>query len=371
MRVRTLLALFAVWSGGCSEQPLPVGDGGSSAVDAAAVTRPVVDASPDGPFRMDLAPPAIKLAPAANDFGSVEVGTMSAPFTFTVANTGSGVAARPEISISSPDSFTQTNDCAALPGGGSCRVTVVFRPASLGTKNGTLMVTSVPGGLASAALTGVGVVAALAVTPMNHEFGPGGVGSQSDPFTFSVINTGGAMLTSLSVVLTGADFVAPMVGNKCAGLLGLAPGASCTVAVGFKPVTRGLRAGMLVASGAGQTVTTPMAGSGLSPPQLALSPSILNFLGVVGQAGAPVTITVVNTGDQSTGEVNVALGGANAADFKIAGNTCLAPLAFASTCQITISVNAATAGMKAATLTASSPVGGMATATLTATVVTP
>jgi hypothetical protein len=99
-----------------------------------------------------------------------------------------------------------------------------------------------------------------------------------------------------------------------------------------------------------------------------LSPNAQNLLGVVGQTGAPVTITVANIGDQPTGQVTIALGGANASDFEIASNTCLAPLAFATTCQVTVAVSAATAGMKQATVTASSPVGGMALASLTATV---
>jgi hypothetical protein len=329
----------------------------------------VVDVAPelDAPSDMNLGPAGIKVAPTANDFGSVEINKMSAPITFIVTNTGSGVAGKPLISISSGD-FTQTNDCDAIAGGGTCHVTVVFRPTSVGAKMAALNVASVPGGNADAALFGTGVTVALAVNPATHDFGPATLGTQSDPFTLTVTNTGGATAAGLSVSLTGADFIASMAGNKCAGVISLAPGASCNVEVMFRPTSRGLKSGSLIAIGGGQTVTAALAGQGMTPAQLAVSPMQLDLAGPVGQAGSSVTIIVANIGDSATGAVTIALGGANAGDFKITSNGCLAPLAQYSTCQFAVAVNAATAGMKAATATASSTVGGMATTLLTATV---
>jgi hypothetical protein len=411
MRVRAFLVLLAVWSGGCSGgDPLPA-DGGSNGADvgaplgadaaatvdtadatavvdtadaavavdtadggAAVDTAPgaVVDCAPelDGPSDVNPALAGIKLATTFNDFGSIEINKMSAPFTFVVANTGTGVAGKPQISISSGD-FIQTNDCDAIPGGGTCKVTVVFRPTSVGSKQGTLMVTSVPGGSAYAALYGSGVMAALWVNPDIHDFGGAQIGTQSDPLTFTVANTGGAILGGLNVSLSGADFVAPAVGNKCAALTSLAPGASCVVGVQFKPTSRGVKTGSLTASGGGQTVTATFTGHGMTPAALAVSPMQVDLAGRVGQTSLPVTITVGNVGDAATGAIMIALGGANPGDFKITSNGCLAPLAFGASCQFAVAVNAATAGMKAATATASSNVGGMATATLSATVVTP
>jgi hypothetical protein len=401
MRVRTVLVLLAVWSGGCSGgDPLP-GDGGSGGADVgapmsadaaasvdtadafaavdsadaatAADTAPVpADVAPesDGPSDVGPASAGIKLAATSNDFGSVEIGRMSAPFTFAVTNTGSGVAGKPQISISSGD-FTQTSDCGAIPSGVTCYVTVVFRPTSVGAKTATLTIASVPGGIVSANLSGAGVTVALAVSPAVHDFGTTLIGSESDPFTFTVTSTGGATVAGLNVTLTGADFIAPMVGNKCAGVTSLPPGASCTIQVQFKPTSRGFKSGSLIASAGGQTVTSALSGQGLTPAQLAVSPMQVNLSGLAGQLGAPVTVTVGNVGDSATGAIGIALGGANPGDFKITSNGCLAPLAQFSSCQFAVAANASTAGMKAATVTASSPTGGMATTTLNATVVTP
>jgi hypothetical protein len=403
MRVRAVLVLLAVWSGGCSGGASHSTDGGSSTADAGAAVdtadtavdtgdaavdtadaavdtadagalvdsapAAVGDVAPESDASSDLNPASagIKLAPTATDFGSVEIGKMSAPFTFVVANTGSGVAGKPQISISSGD-FTQTNDCDAIPGGGTCKVTVVFKPTSVGSKQGMLTVASVPGGIATAALSGRGVTVGLAVMPSTHDFNPTLIGAESDSFTFTVTSTGSATVGGLSVTLTGADFIAPAVGNKCAGVASLPPGASCTIEVRFKPAGRGSKTGSLIASAGGQTVTVALSGQGLTPAQLAVSPMQPSLAGRVGQMSGPVTVTVANVGDSPTGAVSIALGGANPGDFKITSNSCLAPLAFASSCQFAVAVNAATAGMKEATATASSSVGGMATATLTATV---
>jgi hypothetical protein len=206
----------------------------------------------------------------------------------------------------------------------------------------------------------------LVLLPTTHDFGSVVLGAESDPVTFQVSNAGGAPLSSLAVTQNGPDFVAQ---NQCAGVASLPPGASCSISVRFKPGTRGLKAGAVIASVTGQTVTATVTGNGQSPAQLAITPTVGEF----GNGGTtppppPVTFTIGNVGDVSTGALSVAVSGADAAVFKVTSNGCLAPLSPGDSCTVTILLDAPSMGPRSATLTVSSPVGGTVTVALTGTV---
>jgi hypothetical protein len=205
----------------------------------------------------------------------------------------------------------------------------------------------------------------LTVTPQAHSFGPIAIGATSDSFSFLVSNAGSGPVRSFVVNLNGPDFIAPMVDDKCALVTTLAAGASCAVGVRFKPVSRGIKSGSLVASGDGQTVTATLTGTGQSVAQLLISPMAQMFAGQIGKEGQPIHFTIANAGDVATGALTVAIGGTDAVAFKIVSNSCLAPLAFGASCTVGVSMNASSAGTKVAVLTVSSSVGGMATASLT------
>jgi hypothetical protein len=311
----------------------------------------------------------LNLSPPAGDFGSVEVGK-SGTVMFTLRNSGTGTTGAPQIAVSGAD-FTQTNMCGALNAGAMCTITVTFSPKSTGQKNGMLTVSGMPGGMQSASLTGTGALPGLSITPSTRDFGPVPVGGMTDPVTFTVSNTGTVNVSPVAVSLTGTEFATTATGNKCMGVASLAPGANCTVEVVFKPTSRGLKSGNLVATGGGQTVNAALSGTGQSPPQLAISPMTQVFGGQATKEGSPVTFTVANIGDASTTMVTVALGGTDAGSFKITSNGCLAPLPASGSCQVGVALLAPTAGMKSATLTASAMTGGMAVAMLSATVVPP
>jgi hypothetical protein len=211
---------------------------------------------------------------------------------------------------------------------------------------------------------------ALRVVPSQHDFGTLMVGATGDAFTFSVSNTGQMPLGGLVVYVNGAEFAAPAAGNGCATVPSLAPGATCVVDVVFRPATRGPKTGSLFVSAQGQTVSAAFSGNAASPAQLAVSPLSLSLTGQVAKDSAPVIIAFANVGEVSTGAITVALDGPNAADFKVASNGCLAPLAPSTACQVQVVLSAQSSGMKTATLTASSPVGGMAVGHLSGSVVT-
>jgi hypothetical protein len=104
------------------------------------------------------------LEPSQADFGSVVIGTRGPPITFTVKNSG-GIATGPmtfHLEGSLANDFVIARDpCTgqSLAPVASCSVDVLFVPKSVGLTNARLVVVANPGGVASAALTGAGLMA--------------------------------------------------------------------------------------------------------------------------------------------------------------------------------------------------------------------
>ena len=102
------------------------------------------------------------LLPRSIDFGAVPVGTTSAPRTVTVTNTG--VSVLPSITVSrwgvNKNQFVVSTDCPPyvyVQPGGTCTVTVRFKPTQAGAKLGYVKVTAQGGANAkSSALHGTG-----------------------------------------------------------------------------------------------------------------------------------------------------------------------------------------------------------------------
>ena len=82
------------------------------------------------------------MTPDNLDFGSQPVGTPSEPKNATVTNTGTTVLAVRDVTVSGID-FTENNTCERnLAPGATCTIQVIFRPAIIGSRFGTVMVTS-------------------------------------------------------------------------------------------------------------------------------------------------------------------------------------------------------------------------------------
>lgn len=206
----------------------------------------------------------------------------------------------------------------------------------------------------------------LALEPGSHEFLPTVLGGR-DAFTFTVRNLGGSPLPRPSLFVAGAAFVLPDAANRCARLDELAAGGGCTVEVQFRPESRGIKTGTVMASASGQTVTATLSGAGQSPPGVVISPTQANFVGVVGRTGPSIRLIVGNIGDVATGGLSVRLVGTDADDFVVATNGCPAPLASLSTCEVALAFRPRSVGMKSATLAVMSIPGGVALCALTGT----
>jgi Abnormal spindle-like microcephaly-assoc'd, ASPM-SPD-2-Hydin len=101
------------------------------------------------------------LAPTALSFGNVARNKTSTAKTVTISNTGTVVLPISSILLAgtNPGQFARTHNCPArVAVGGSCTVSVVFKPTSTGAKSAILRVT--PGGGAapkSVSLSGRGI----------------------------------------------------------------------------------------------------------------------------------------------------------------------------------------------------------------------
>jgi len=104
---------------------------------------------------------AVSLTPTSYDFGAVTAKSTSAPFAFTLKNSGTAAVTINNISIGGANGnrFNQTNNCGnTLAVGASCTVNVTFTPNKAGTAySGTLQINdNAPNSPQTATLTGTG-----------------------------------------------------------------------------------------------------------------------------------------------------------------------------------------------------------------------
>lgn len=242
---------------------------------------------------------AVTLSPTSLTFADQKVGTVSAPQTVTLTNTGTSVLSITQISASGD--FLQTNTCGAtlniLNVGQSCTMSVSFQPTSSGARNGTLSVAdNASGSPQSVTLSGNGL-AVFSIAASNSSVTVP-VGTTSATYTISasaVSGFGGSITLTCSTGIT------------CA----------------FNPTS------IL----AGQSTT--MTASGLS----ATTPNPYNFtvIGTSGSQSVTITLTVL------------------LADFTLAGSPALDTIVSGGTAQYVVSVTPSNGFNQAVQLSCATP----------------
>jgi len=326
----------------------------------------------------------LSVNPSFHDFGAVDLSATSAPFLFTVSNTGGVATGALTLALtgSNPGDFTiSTNACsAALAPGATCTFALQARPTQTGARSATLVLTANPGGSLLVPLTVQGrLPAALDLTPAAHDFGSVAVGTSSATRTFTITNPGGASTGTPAVSITGPNATAfQVVTSTCTAPL--AAGASCTVAVRYQPLSlTTATASLEIVATPGGTASAGLTGFGTEGGFITATPTVVDFGSwLVGAPATAQTITITNQGSTPTGVPSATIGGAGAADFSIAASTCTAPLAAAQSCSITVGFAASTGGMRTGTLQVSAQPGstvavalagaGLAPATLSSSV---
>ncbi len=289
----------------------------------------------------------VSLSSSSLSFGNQLVGTASVTQTVTLSNTGTGVMNLNGISIN-VSSFAQTNTCGVLPAqitaGGTCTINVRFSPSSTGSFAATLtMNDDAPGNPHTVTLTGNGVAPAVTLLPTSLNFSDQVVGTTSPAQTVTLTNSGTATLNISNITASG-DFAQT---NTCGTLPAqINSGASCAIAVTFRPTTTGVRRGSVAitddASGSPQSVS--LTGNGVAS-SVTLSPLSLTFADqLVGTTSAAQTVTLTNNG---TSALTISSIGASG-DFAQTNKCPISPntLAVGASCTITVTFTPTTTGTR-------------------------
>lgn len=93
----------------------------------------------------------VQLVPPSLTFGTVKVGTKSTPMTITLTNTGGSSLSFTGISFTGTNAgdFSKTTTCSTttpLPAGGTCTISVTFKPTATGLRSANLNVIDNGGG---------------------------------------------------------------------------------------------------------------------------------------------------------------------------------------------------------------------------------
>jgi len=308
---------------------------------------------------------ALSVNPGTFDFADTEVGSDSAPKTFTVTNTGNIPTGVPTVSLGSGtgDFELSGSTCtAALAPSATCTVSVTFAPTTAGPAARPLNVSAAPGGSTSSALSGTGLApASLSLAPTSAAFGAAVIGTTTTEQTLTLTNDGDVASGVPTVGLTGpgaGQFT--IVDNGCTAAV---PGGdSCEIDVAFAPTSAGAKTAQVAVSATpGGSDTADLTGTGQTAPDLSISDASYNF----GYSDTPAekVFTITNDGDATTGVPTAGLTGDTA--FTISTNTCTAALAGGATCTVGVTYTGTGTTEQTGQLSVTATPGGTVTADLT------
>ena len=193
------------------------------------------------------------------------------------------------------------------------------------------------------------------LTPSLLTFAAQALGTTSAPQVLTLANNGTAALSITGITISGLNAADYAQTNTCpVSPATLAPAASCSISVTFKPTVAGASAAMITASTSAGPMTAALSGTG-NGTSVTLTPSTWLNYGVqqIGTISAAQTATLANTGASPVSITSISISGVNAADFAQT-NTCgvlPATLATAGTCAISVTFTPTLVGLETATLT--------------------
>jgi archaellum component FlaF (FlaF/FlaG flagellin family) len=181
--------------------------------------------------------PAVTFSPISLTFPAQLVSSTSKAQPVKLTNTGTAILLITKISVTGP--FSQTNQCpSSLKPNASCTINVEFQPKTKGVLHGSVNVTdNAAGSPQKVPLTGTGTYVQL--VPVKVNFGNQPVGTKSPPRKVALTNRGQQTLNITSITIKGTDGGDFAETNNCGKQV--APGASCSIQVNFKPTKKGSR----------------------------------------------------------------------------------------------------------------------------------
>jgi trimeric autotransporter adhesin len=167
-----------------------------------------------------------------------------------------------------------------------------------------------------------------------------------------VVNNSGKTSPLFIGSVTSSDPAEFAVGTSTcpSGDSGLAPGLTCTIAIGFTPNALGERSATLKVSGNTATSPQSVALSGIGTITMTVSPTSYVFSSMKVGSNAIKEIAVHNLQTKPV-SLTEGFGGSNARDFSITGGTCTATLAAKSDCSLFVTLAPTAAGTELAFIT--------------------
>jgi FG-GAP-like repeat/Abnormal spindle-like microcephaly-assoc'd, ASPM-SPD-2-Hydin len=274
-------------------------------------------------------------------FGAQIVGSASSPQNVVVTNSGSAILAVSSVTITGLNSsqYSQTNNCATIPAGGTCTITVTFTPTVPGTASANLNITdNALGSPQIVSLLGTGISAVAQLSPTSLTFAAQTVGTTSTPQVVTLSNSGSLAL-SLTSITASAGFAQT---NNCGS--SVAAGGACNITVTFTPTATGTQTGSItvVDNAVGGSQTVGLTGTGSGAPTVTLSPTSLTFGNqTTDTISAYQSITLTNTGSGPLSIVSVATTG----DY-LETTTCGTSVAAGGSCTISIAFTPTATGIR-------------------------
>jgi hypothetical protein len=355
----------------------------------------VADNAPGSPHMLPLSGNGVgtpvATVTAAGTCPDTNVGaTANCTTLVTVANAASatGNLVMSLITISSEFGINPTGSTCGtiLTPGNNCVLAITFTPAADGQRNGAVTITdNAAGSPQSVNLTGKGLgTVAIAISPLTVTCPDTLVGTTAScPTRVTITNSGTAQLTLSQIALTG-DYALDTLTNSTCGTA-VAPGASCSLAISFKPTATGARPGTVAitdnAPASPQSVT--LTGNGIQP-GLTVSPASITCPATVVGITAVCSTTLTNPGTAPlTLAPSITAGGSDYQLHSGGTNACTASLAANNaTCIMYVDFKPTATGARTGTLSlgdnapgsphtiALSGTGTQPTATLSTTAIT-
>jgi subtilase family serine protease len=184
------------------------------------------------------ATPTLTLTPTSIAFPNTIVGSTSDAVTVVAKNSSTSSITLSSITLggTNTSSFELLDTCGAtLAAGASCNLYIAFKPTSAAALSGYVAITdNASGSPQKVTLNGTGTVApSVKLSTTSLTFPTTTHGTTSDALPITLTNSGTATLNLISITLTGTNPTDFEALDTCGATL--APSASCTVYVGFKP----------------------------------------------------------------------------------------------------------------------------------------
>jgi len=209
------------------------------------------------------------VSPTAINFGTLYLGSIVTK-TVTVTNTGSSALTitGPLIAIvqgGNSNEFVTVNLCPkSLAAGKSCTITVTFNAGPYYTpQTATLKITDSASGSPQSVMLSATVIDPVAkFSATSLSFGTVKTNSGTATKSVTLTNSGGTALAMPTFSITGADPADFSQTDTCSAPL--APKATCSISLTFKPTVKGPRAATLVTTDNAQNSpqTISLSGSG-------------------------------------------------------------------------------------------------------------